>query len=306
MAQMLSRHRRIRVALVLGLAATTPLTSLPSLAQGQQCDADWSAAIPARSPQARAGMAVAQAIRSLDEDAREAFIRREVLAGNVPAFLRRLEPVVIRGVSAQPRLTLCVMPDYLAVGNDQDYLLVPLRVGTALELGRRLGFLLPTPKMVDEIARQARVRLRPQPLPAGDAMRSSAYLIEHNALVREQRASDESPLGALTAGDKKDLVLTNRLWTRLEHVAIYGWHGLDERPIQPLSTLHGWHYVDYSHGVRFVSEHLRIDGRPADLLEALRHPGVADLLSSEGSLRDVGELVERMMAPRLASTHTRG
>ncbi len=43
-------------------------------------------------------------------------------------------------------------------------------------------------------------------------------------------------LGALIASDKKDLVLTNRLRSHLDRVAIYGWHPTGGKPIQSLST----------------------------------------------------------------------
>jgi len=40
-------------------------------------------------------------------------------------------------------------------------------------------------------------------------MRTTGYYGRHRELVREQRLAFEAPLGVLTAGDKKDLVLTN-------------------------------------------------------------------------------------------------
>ena len=50
----------------------------------------------------------------------------------------------------------------------------------------------------------------------------------------------------LTAGPRKDLVLTSRLWLDPGKVAIYGWHRARGAPIQPLSTVHGAGYADYS------------------------------------------------------------
>lgn len=285
------------------LGAAVLLGGSAGHARASACDARLAEQIPPRAASAPGGHAIAGTIAALDGEAREEFLREQVLAGNVPHFLRQLEPVELAG-PAGPNVTLCVMPDYLAVGTNEDYLLVPMRLETALEIGQRLGFLLPTPKVVDEISRQSRVHLTPQPLPASDQMRSSAYLIEHNALVREQRERSADPLGALTSGDKKDLVLTNRLWTQLERVAIYGWHAIDGRPIQPLSTVHGWHYVDYSHGVRLVSERVLIDGHPRALLDALADPSIAPLLSSEGVIVEIRALIERLKAARAAATHS--
>ena len=44
-------------------------------------------------------------------------------------------------------------------------------------------------------------------------------------------------------------------------IAIYGWHRLNGAPIQPLSTVHGACYADYSHGIRLVSETVLVDGK---------------------------------------------
>lgn len=225
---------------------------------------------------------------------REGAIRAELLAGNIPGFLRRLVPVSLSGRiegGRTVRITLCVSPDYLAIGSDDDFLLVPLRLGTALEFARRFGFVLPTTKVVDAIFEQARVRLRPEPLPASDEMRSTEYYWRHNEIVREQRLSLGAPLGALTAGDKKDLVLTERLVEKPDRVAIYGWHERVDEPIQPLSTVHGARYADYSHGVRLVSAVALVDGTRRRIVELLQDPALARVLSDEGSSRGLAELM---------------
>jgi len=105
--------------------------------------------------------------------------------------------------------------------------------------------------------------------------------------------------GVLTAGHKKDLVITNRLWRFPDRVAIYGWHrGIDE-PIQPLSTVHGARYADYSHGVRLVSTTICVDGKPMSLFEALEDPELAQVLSGEGPLLRVTDLIRKLASLRL-------
>jgi hypothetical protein len=148
--------------------------------------------------------------------------------------------------------------------------------------------------MVDAIYAQSAVHLAPQPLPASSAMRSTAYYLHHDALVRAQRTELDAAPGLLISGDKKDLVLTNRLWSNLERVAIYGWHTLDGRPIQPLSTVHGWHYVDYSHGARLVSTRILINDKPEGLIAALQDTITARLLSYEGVMSGAHELIARL------------
>lgn len=177
-----------------------------------------------------------------------------------------------------------MLPDYLAIGSDEDYLLVPLGLQPALSLAVEFGFELPTRRIVDAIYRQAALRLAPYPLPASDEMRSTAYVEQHNDVVRRQRMQATATLDALTAGHKKDLVLTPRLETMPGRVAIYGWHRAIGNPIQPLSLVHGARYADYSHGVRFVSRTAWVDGAPRALDELLADTATADILSDEGAI----------------------
>ncbi len=236
-------------------------------------------------------------IAGLSEDQRESAILDQVLAGNFPAFLRRLEPVRLTSQDVEGTLltvTLCVAPDYLAVGSDTDYLFVPMRLKTAIAVANHYGALLPTRKIVDAIYAQARVHLRPQPLPAGATMRTTEYYWRHSELVRQQRLSFDLPPGILTAGDKKDLVLTNRSWIYPERVAIYGWHLPDGRPIQPLSTYHGGRYADYSHGIRLVGGVAYVNGVPTPVLNILEDPRLASVVSDEGIIRRPAQLLRQL------------
>jgi hypothetical protein len=258
-------------------AAQAPRTSTA-------CDRDTVAAIPPRADAAPAGSEVARRVAQLAGVARDALIRAELFAGNIPQFLRHAVPVSIAGGDrAHPlELTLCVLPDYLAVGSDRDFIFVPLGLEAALAVAQRFGFELPTPHMVDAIYAAAPVKLAPLPLPPGEQMRSTAYLVYHTQLIGEQRAALSAPLGELTAGDKKDLVLTSRLWTDPGRVAIYGWHRGVGAPIQPLSTVHGARYADYSHGVRLVSDRAYVNGVPRSLRELLAEAEPARVLTEEG------------------------
>jgi hypothetical protein len=230
----------------------------------------------------------------MSDDERESAILLQALSGNVPTFLRHTEPVRLDGRSGdgtRVTITVCVAPDYLAIGSDTDYMFVPMRLSTAITVANRYRALLPTRKMVDAIFEQAPVHLEPQPLPASDTMRTTGYYWHHSELVREQRSSFAAPPGTLTAGDKKDLVLTNRFWTNPARVAIYGWHVPGGRPIQPLSTVHGARYADYSHGVRLVSAVAYVNGAAESLLTLLQDPKLARVLSDEGVIRNAGELL---------------
>jgi hypothetical protein len=266
------------------IAVCCLLTAAPAAADG--CPRGLAQAIPPRAAEAPTGSDFVRQTTGLSEAEREPVIASDLLAGDLPGFLRRLRPVTFRGWAAGRvvRITICVTPDYLALGSDDDFLRIPMALPTAVAVASRFGFVLPTPKMVDAIYQQAGVQLRPQPLPASDAMRSTAYYWWHDREIRKQRFALAAPLGVLTAGDKKDLVLSNRLLLKPGRVAIYGWHRGDDDPIQPLSTAHGARYADYSHGVRLVSTTAYVDGQARAIVDLLQDPGFAGLLSDEGPI----------------------
>ena len=255
--------------------------------------------IPPRAEDAPSGAQFARTIAALPARARDEAIVAQLLSGNVPSFLRTTVPISLdRSDGSGPhRVTLCVMPDYLAVGSDSDYLMVPMALPAAATVSAAFGASLPTRRIVDAIYAQASVRLRPHPLPPGEAMQSIAYYSHHSDLIRQQRRQQRAPPQALVAGHKKDLVLTNRLWTNRDRVAIYGWHRESGAPIQPLSTVHGASYADYSHGVRLVAATAWRDGEAVALLDLLDDPSAARLLSDEGPLRRPGALLSAHLPP---------
>jgi len=266
------------------------------------CSDGLSRKIPPRAPTALTGDEFARRVEALSGSDREEKIETELLSGNMPQFLRRVTPVAMRGELQDGRnveVTVCVLSDYLAIGSDRNFFIVPMRLETALTVASDFGFTLPTSKMVDAIYEHAEVRLAPQPLPAGDQMRSTDYYWHHNELIAEQRMALGVLPGVLTAGHKKDLVITNRLWRYPDRVAIYGWHRAINDPIQPLSTVHGARYADYSHGVRLVSTVICVNGKLMSIFEALADPGLSRLLSGEGPLPHVTDLISRLAALKL-------
>jgi hypothetical protein len=265
------------------------------------CPSALVEAIPARMAKALSGSEFVRRTDGVSAARRETVIEAELLEGNLPDFLKRLRPVTMQGRinGRTTSVTICVMPDYLAVGTDHDFLRLPMALPTALTIADRFGFVLPTPKMVDAIYGQSDVQLQPQPLPPGDAMRSTGYYWRHERRIREQRRTLDAPLGALISGQKKDLVLSNRLLARPDRVAIYGWHQASGQPIQPLSTVHGVRYADYSHGVRLVSIVAYVDGQPRSVLDLLEDPKLAPLLSDEGPVPGVVALMSHASGQRM-------
>jgi len=285
----------VAIALLLAAMCFGHRAEADAILADHACDQTPIRQIPARAASAVTATQFVREIADVDDDARESEIRAQLLAGNMPQFLRRLVPVDMHAPDGS-NVVICALPDYLAIGSDPDFLLVPMRLATALTVASAYGFAIPTPKIVDAIASQASAHLEPQPLPASAAMRSTGYYKTHNDLIEAQRRTLGVSLGALTTGDKKDLVITNRLWNRLSSVAIYGWHRPDGRPIQPLSTLHGERYADYSHGVRLIGAVAYVDGRPRSLVDLLQDPVWAPALSAEGPMPRVNELMDVLRA----------
>ncbi len=243
--------------------------------------------IPPRPHGAMTGSEFAQYVSAMNQSQREQAIVDQLTRGNFPDFLRHLKPVhLIQRFKDGKKVTatLFTMPDYLAIGSDHDFLLIPMNLYSALEVAFKLGFILPTRKIVDVIFKQSDVHLRPEPMSPGPQMSSTAYYMKHNQEIMQQRLSLGCSLEALVSGDKKDVVLTNRLAQSPGKIAIYGWHRRSGAPIQPLSTVHEANYADYSHGIRLVSDTVIIDNEPRRIYEVLQDPQLAGLLSDEGTL----------------------
>jgi len=283
--------------LLLVIAIALPLTSfaLSGVERGD-LQAFLMRKIPPRHARSLTGSEFAEAVSRLDRGRREQAIRRELEAGNLPDFLRSLKPVRFSRRTAdggKTEVTLFAMPDYLAVGSNQDFILIPMSLPTALDVALNYGFILPTRKIVDAIFRQSAFHLAPKPLPAGPRMASTDYYAAHSEKIQRQRLALGCIPGELTSGHKKDVVIANLLLQKVGKIAIYGWHYASGSPIQPLSTIHGANYADYSHGIRLISETALVDGEPRSVYEILEDPELAPLLSDEGPIRKIRNLMAR-------------
>lgn len=263
-----------------------PSCSIDSLGSGL-----FASTIPARPDTSMTGSQFAELTRGWRGRNRQGAALEQLRSGNIPDFLRHLKPIQLMYTTskgAEIHATIWVTPDYLSIGSDQDFLRIPLTRPVAVAIAKEFGFVLPTRKIVDEIARQADFRFKPQPLPAGKEMRSIEYYVRHNQMIENQRKG--RPLGELVAGNKKDVVLSNRLLGP-ERIAIYGWHRKNGEPIQPLSLVHGARYADYSHGVRLVYNQVCINGELKSIYDVLVDPSLAPVLSYEGLLPRIKRLM---------------
>jgi len=243
--------------------------------------------IPPRQPDAETGSAFMTSIGSLALEEREEEIFKAVSSGNIPEFLRNT--VTLSGEFADStgklhKVVYEVMPDYLSVGSDADFCRIPMNPHTAQRLADLFGASLLTSKLSDEIYKKAQVKLAPYNyIPQGNANELVTKFVEHNNRIKTQCTEAGGVIGQLTAGIKKDIILSARIADQPKKVVIYGWHKPDGKPIQPVYSGHVDWYVDYSHGIRFVNNQVLIDGKPSLLSDILKDPLLYKLFSNEDS-----------------------
>jgi hypothetical protein len=205
----------------------------------------------------------------------------EILHGNLPSFLKKFKAVTVHFeeplTGKKHTARFYVSPDYLSLGSDDDWARIHISPMAAQKIADSLNCFLPTTKMVDDIYHAASLKLEPVPLFA--FRDSSPTMYHHHLIVEGQRKGRKG----LIAGIQKDVVISGKLQneTRTGRVAIYGWHQLNGKPIQPLYTGHAASWVDYSQGIRLVYRKIRLDGKWVDFTRILSDPVLKNLLCNE-------------------------
>lgn len=213
--------------------------------------------------------------------ARDSFVLKEVLAGNVPSFLKKFVPVNVSITDSAGgktiKATFYASPDYLSVGTDNDWARINITPLAAQKIADSFQCFLPTRKMVDDIYKAATVKLEPVPM---YAFRDSTPTMWHHHLIVEGQRKGRK---GLIAGIQKDVVISGKISRdpKPDRVAIYGWHKPDGKPIQPLYTGHIFWWVDYSQGIRLIWRKLKVDGKWMDYADVLKDPVLQRLLCDE-------------------------
>ncbi|MCB9336411.1 MAG: T9SS type A sorting domain-containing protein [Flavobacteriales bacterium] len=244
--------------------------------------------LPPRNPSAPTGTEFIDIILNLSLEDREDEILNEISSGNIPDFYRNL--ILIRDSiwngSSYNYLEYYVIPDYLAVGTDTNFFLCPMTPILGQKIADTTDCILPTRKMVDRIAANSTVKMQPQSIPPSPDMITVPIFVQHDTLVQNQRVTflPGLPYGELTSGDKKDVVISNLIYTSPppRRVVIYGWHYPNGSNIQPLYAGHIDTYADYSHGIRLVQKEMFLDGVPTQAEDILSSTSLYSLLSDEG------------------------
>ncbi len=248
----------------------------------------WRLDIPDRPAGAAGGAELSGVLQDLPLQQREQRLFQEFIRGNVPEFLRDFRSILIHrtdknGVARV--VNIKVAPDYMCLGSDEDYLLVPMTPILGQKLADRLGCTLPTRVIVDEIYRASTCKLEPQPIPPGPQMTTVPVFVQHNRIIHQQMEAmgPDRESCSIIAGHKKDVVLAGMIHDRKDRVVIYGWHLPGGRPIQPVYAGHVIWYADYSHGIRLIADSCLLDGSPTSIQSILRDPELFTLLSDETS-----------------------
>lgn len=200
--------------------------------------------------------------------------------GNLPQFFFRFKPISFAykdSLGNTYHISFYCSPDYAMIGTKKDWARVPLTPLAAQVMADSLHCFLPTRKMVDLIYQQSTVKLEPVPMYA--YRDSTVTMWQHHLIIEGQRKE----MKGLISGIKKDVVICSEeaLKGKANRVAIYGWHKMDGKPIQPLYTGHVNWYADYSHGARMVYEKIRVNGRWVHYKDLLRDPLLRSALTDE-------------------------
>lgn len=234
------------------------------------------------------GTQIIASITNLSLQNRENYILNEIMKGNIPNFYRNMISVTDSALigASYKHITYYVIPDYLALGCDTDYFLCPMTPILGQIIADTLNCSLPTRKMVNQIWAISTVKMNPQTIPPSPQMTTVPVFAQHNASVWTQRQTffPAKPLGNLVSGDKKDVIISNYIYTypAPRRVVIYGWHYPTSGNIQPMYAGHEDTYADYSHGIRLVQNEVYVDGDTMTVQDILTSSTLYSLLSDEG------------------------
>ncbi len=212
---------------------------------------------------------------------RDSFVLREVLAGDVPSFLKKFVGVHVSikdtTTGKKIKAVYYVARDYLSVGSNNDWARINITPLAAQKIADTFNCFLPTRKMVNDIYKAAKIKLEPVPMYA--FRDSTPTMWQHHLIIEGQRKGRKG----LIAGIQKDVVISGKISRdpKADRVAIYGWHKLDGTPIQPLYTGHIYWWVDYSQGIRLIYRKIKVNGKWKDYIDVLKDPILQRLLCDE-------------------------
>ena len=206
---------------------------------------------------------------------REAKVAKLLEENYLPSWLQpqnqKFCPITV--INGPDTLVYNVLPDYLALGTDEEWMYIPMSPLTAKKWMQTNNLSFPTKTMVNQIHHQAKIKLTP-PI-SWNALYDHAtkkynrdstecFKAQSDKLQEMLKKHTEYSHGDLAASHKKDVVLTDYLLTKANqnNVAIYGWFNSDSSVVQNLNpSSHSVSYIDYSHGLRMISNNCVLNGQ---------------------------------------------
>jgi hypothetical protein len=236
---------------------------------------------------------------------RELQILEAAQAGNIPNWLQQWCPITWE--EEHRSITVYILPDFFAIGDEIDWVYTPMNPITAEEIGRTVmgGATLPTRKIVNKIYEQALCYIPALPMSPPDYPYNNSMLdttrwsVQTAKILRFARDNNISVYpGNISSGHYKNVVIGSGLEkSKGRKVGIYGW----KKPNTSNSNggwaiqgptvnwgSHVWWYADYSHGVRFCHPVMSINGDSFDMKEVLKHPEYHKFLLDKPGFENTG------------------
>lgn len=208
---------------------------------------------------------------------------KEALDGNIPNFLRNFVSINIE--ENNNKLTYLVMPDVFSIGNDDDFIRMPISPLVAKPIADKYNCILPTKKMCDQIWKAATIKVSPisKGPPYDNSMLSMDTFIWHNKKIESQIIGKSR--GEILSGHKKDIVIDHDLLNKKDRLGLYGWFNLNGTAIQGPTvntSSHEVSYLDYASGIRFIAQDAMLNGNVVNMYDILLNKQTAYLISEQG------------------------
>ena len=258
------------------------LVSISAIFLFSYCSSTKNISLQKKPIQSITGSEFYQKAANMDLTQRDSFLLLCFKDGNMPSFFTRFRALKenYKVKNKSYRVKYFVSPDYLMIGNNNDYFRVPVTPAIAQQMADDLHCFLPTSHLVDLIYQHSNLTLEPIPL---FAYRDSFITFWHHHLMIEGQLKGKQK--GIVAGIKKDVIICSeeKFKGKSNRVAIYGWHKPDGKPIQPVYTGHSSNYVDYSHGARFIHSKIRVNGKIFDYQKILTDSVMYRFITNESN-----------------------
>ena len=147
-----------------------------------------------------------------------------VTAGNVPTELRSFRKIVfttpvvdsVEVLRKKHKVEMWVLPDYVAIGTDDDFVRMPMGPMAAQRIADALDCTLPTPFLVDRIAEVSEGHVDIFPFrPLGSRNCQPIVFQDSDNAIKALFKAHGYRFGQFISGLKKDIVLTYKIMSRV-------------------------------------------------------------------------------------------